>query len=150
SNAAQGRAAEQAPISAPRLAGMTARVPVRQPGDQFRRFSGHVQAAIAMAGRDVGDRVADQQKPHGARLAICPVSGILGFTLCSFTPDSLTSAKASIMLAPFSNYPVNEAFERLMAEERAARATRAARPRASLMQRILDFLSGGRPATSRA
>jgi hypothetical protein len=54
------------------------------------------------------------------------------------------------MLAPFSNYPVNEAFERLMAEERAARATRAARPRASLMQRILDFLAGGHPATSRA
>jgi hypothetical protein len=53
-------------------------------------------------------------------------------------------------LVPFSNYPVNEAFERLMAEERAARATRAARPRAGLMQRILDFLSGGRPATSRA
>ena len=54
------------------------------------------------------------------------------------------------MLAPFSNYPVNEAFERLMAEERAARAARAAQPRAGLMQRILDFLSGGRPATSRA
>ncbi|CAM3710743.1 hypothetical protein [Castellaniella denitrificans] len=51
------------------------------------------------------------------------------------------------MLAPFSNYPVNEAFERLMAEERAARA---ARPRAGLVQRILNALSGTRPAASHA
>ncbi len=52
------------------------------------------------------------------------------------------------MLAPFSNFPVNETFERLMAEERAARA---AQPRVSLMQRILDALSGlSRPAASHA
>ncbi|MFC4297670.1 hypothetical protein ACFO0J_06410 [Castellaniella hirudinis] len=47
------------------------------------------------------------------------------------------------MLAPFSNYPVNEAFERLMAEERAARA---AQPRVSLLRRILNALSGVRSA----
>ncbi|MGX5658620.1 hypothetical protein ACWKWV_02725 [Castellaniella ginsengisoli] len=47
------------------------------------------------------------------------------------------------MLAPFSNYPVNETFERLMAEERAARA---AQPRVSLLQRILKALGGVRAA----
>ena len=51
------------------------------------------------------------------------------------------------MMAPFSNYPVNEAFERLMAEERAARA---AQPLAGLVQRILDALSVRRPSTARA
>ncbi len=50
------------------------------------------------------------------------------------------------MLAPFSNYPVNEAFERLMAEELAARANR---PQGGLIARILDALFGGRtPASS--
>jgi len=43
------------------------------------------------------------------------------------------------MLAPFSNYPVNQAFERLMAEERAARAARAP---LSLTQRITQILLG--------
>lgn len=43
------------------------------------------------------------------------------------------------MLVPFSNYPVNEAFERLMAEERAVRANR---PQTSLMTRILNALLG--------
>ncbi|WP_157076520.1 hypothetical protein [Castellaniella caeni] len=47
------------------------------------------------------------------------------------------------MLVPFSNYPVNEAFERLMAEERAARANK---PHTSLMARILDALFGARHA----
>jgi hypothetical protein len=47
--------------------------------------------------------------------------------------------KESSMLVPFSNYPVNEAFERLMAEERAARANR---PQVSLMTRILNALLG--------
>ncbi|MGB6008694.1 hypothetical protein [Castellaniella sp.] len=48
------------------------------------------------------------------------------------------------MLAPFSNYPVNAAFERMMAEERAERANR---PQESLMARILGILFGaGRPA----
>lgn len=51
------------------------------------------------------------------------------------------------MLAPFSNYPVNEAFERLMAEERAARAARAAKPRVNLLQRILNALTNGRKAS---
>ncbi|CAM5213578.1 Ribbon-helix-helix protein CopG domain-containing protein OS=Castellaniella defragrans OX=75697 GN=HNR28_001470 PE=4 SV=1 [Castellaniella defragrans] len=45
------------------------------------------------------------------------------------------------MLAPFSNYPVNQAFERLMAEERAERA---AHPSPSLMQRIASALLGAR------
>ncbi len=53
------------------------------------------------------------------------------------------------MLAPFSNYPVNEAFERLMAEECAARAARADQPRTGLLQRILDAVSGLRPVASR-
>lgn len=43
------------------------------------------------------------------------------------------------MLAPFSNYPVNEAYERLLAEELAARASR---PQEGLMARILDILFG--------
>ncbi|MGB6155725.1 MAG: hypothetical protein WBF60_07460 [Castellaniella sp.] len=43
------------------------------------------------------------------------------------------------MLVPFSNYPVNEAFERLMAEERAARANR---PQVSLITRVLSALLG--------
>lgn len=47
------------------------------------------------------------------------------------------------MLAPFSNYPVNESFERLMAEERAARA---AQPHVSLLQRILKALGSVRAA----
>ncbi|WP_298013212.1 hypothetical protein [uncultured Castellaniella sp.] len=45
------------------------------------------------------------------------------------------------MLAPFSNYPVNEAFERMMAEELAARANR---PQEGLIARILDVLFGAR------
>ncbi|WP_322996192.1 hypothetical protein [Castellaniella sp.] len=45
------------------------------------------------------------------------------------------------MLVPFSNYPVNAAFERMMAEERVARA---AQPQASLMARILNALLGRR------
>ncbi|GAA0780247.1 hypothetical protein ABRZ04_01825 [Castellaniella ginsengisoli] len=51
------------------------------------------------------------------------------------------------MLAPFSNFPVNEAFERLMAEERAARV---AQPHASLMRRILNALFGSRCAAAHA
>ncbi|MGB3426431.1 MAG: hypothetical protein WBF84_09755 [Castellaniella sp.] len=51
------------------------------------------------------------------------------------------------MLAPFSNYPVNEAFERLMAEERAARASQ---PRVSLLQRILNALPNARWAPTHA
>ncbi|WP_322999237.1 hypothetical protein [Castellaniella sp.] len=48
------------------------------------------------------------------------------------------------MLAPFSNYPVNEAFERMLAEELAARANR---PQEGLWARILDVLFGaGQPA----
>ncbi len=47
------------------------------------------------------------------------------------------------MLAPFSNYPVNEAFERLMAEERAARAAQQTGP--SLLVRILAALCGIHP-----
>lgn len=54
------------------------------------------------------------------------------------------------MLAPFSNYPVNEAFERLMAEERAARADRASQPRVSLLQRILNALPNARWAPTHA
>ncbi len=60
-DAAQGGAAEQAPETPPRLAGMTARVPIRQPGGQAVRPGGHVQPAVAMAGRDIGHGVADQQ-----------------------------------------------------------------------------------------
>lgn len=48
------------------------------------------------------------------------------------------------MLVPFSNYPVNAAFERMMAEERAARA---AKPKVSLMDRILNILLGRHDAT---
>ncbi|HEX7387016.1 MAG TPA: hypothetical protein VF285_07060 [Castellaniella sp.] len=47
------------------------------------------------------------------------------------------------MVAPFSNYPVNQAFERLMAEERAARAART-QDEHGLMQRIANFLLGNR------
>lgn len=43
------------------------------------------------------------------------------------------------MLAPFSNYPVNEAFERMLAEELAARANR---PQEGLWARILSVLFG--------
>ncbi|MBV2181034.1 MAG: hypothetical protein KUL86_07340 [Castellaniella sp.] len=51
------------------------------------------------------------------------------------------------MLAPFSNYPVNEAFERLMAEERAARANQ---PKISLVERILNAVFGTRRAAAHA
>lgn len=52
------------------------------------------------------------------------------------------------MLVPFSNYPVNEAFERMLAQELAARA---GRPRKSLIARVLDILSGARrPAATSA
>jgi len=48
------------------------------------------------------------------------------------------------MLAPFSNYPVNEAFDRMLAQELAARANR---PQEGLIARILDLLFGaGQPA----
>lgn len=52
------------------------------------------------------------------------------------------------MLAPFSNYPVNEAFDRMMAEELAARADR---PQEGLWARILDVLFGAsRPEPAQA
>lgn len=51
------------------------------------------------------------------------------------------------MLAPFSNYPVQEAIERMMAEERAARANQ---PHDSLLARIIDALFGARRAPAYA
>ncbi|WP_417252562.1 hypothetical protein [Castellaniella sp.] len=51
------------------------------------------------------------------------------------------------MLVPFSNYPVNEAYERLLAEERAARANR---PQASLITRLLNALLGANGQTAHA
>lgn len=47
------------------------------------------------------------------------------------------------MLMPYSIYPVNEAIERMLSEEQAARASQ---PRGSLMARILDILFGARRA----
>jgi hypothetical protein len=43
------------------------------------------------------------------------------------------------MMAPFFDYTVNQTFERLMAE---ARIERAAHPRVSLLQRLVQALSG--------
>lgn len=43
------------------------------------------------------------------------------------------------MLVPFSNYPVNEAFDRLMAEERAAQPQPA-----GLLTRLFKALFGHR------
>ncbi|MFT0532664.1 hypothetical protein ACMHYJ_07480 [Castellaniella hirudinis] len=49
------------------------------------------------------------------------------------------------MLVPFSDYPVNKAFERLMAEERAARAAQA--HQTSLLARLFKALFGRRDTT---
>lgn len=54
------------------------------------------------------------------------------------------------MLAPFSNYPVNQAYERLMAELRAERAARAARNEAGVIARILNALFGARKTATAA
>ncbi|MGB6242383.1 MAG: hypothetical protein WBF69_07855 [Castellaniella sp.] len=51
------------------------------------------------------------------------------------------------MLAPFSNYPVNQAYERLLAEELAARANR---PQQSPIARMLDMLFGARQPAPQA
>lgn len=51
------------------------------------------------------------------------------------------------MLAPFSNYPVNQSYERLLAQELAARADR---PQEGLMARILDVLFGAKQPTTQA
>lgn len=66
-----------------------------------------------------------------------------------FTEHALTSDdnKEINMLAPFSNYPVQEAIERMMAEERAARANQ---PHDSLLARIIDALFGARRAPAYA
>lgn len=51
------------------------------------------------------------------------------------------------MLAPFSNHPVNQAYERLLAEERAARA---ARTEPGVIARIVAALFGSRESTHAA
>lgn len=51
------------------------------------------------------------------------------------------------MSAPFSNYPVNQAYERLLAQELAARANC---PQEGLMARILDVLFGAKQPAHQA
>jgi hypothetical protein len=55
------------------------------------------------------------------------------------------------MLAPFSSYPVNEAYQRLIAQDRTIQAARAqgaacaaddGQPRIGRLQRLLDWLCG--------
>ncbi|GEM_PF-1640164 len=53
------------------------------------------------------------------------------------------------MLRPFSTHPVNQAFERLMAEERAARAARAAQNQPGRIARFLGILVGVPPKAAR-